>query len=483
MNDTDQTLPLPAEPLPTRTEPLGTWLQRGAHTAFFAAPDWRGLRATPAIVAGIVAANLILATLVERLHIVGPARFYWPALMAGWLPTAVAAWVCWLLVPDKSDESSSEPTRAPSAMALFGLQASQALGIWVLSALALVPLSRLGWLEPEVIGRWGAWLAWLVPAGWSLAALSLLLWRGGWRSAALRAQAIALVCLVSLASTWADPLRVWYPDERASAAAAEEPMPLTQQAFEDQTATLDRRLADIAVQRPGVVDVYALTYAPFAGEDVFLRESRMVAGVMAERFDAAGRTLQLVNHRGTGREWPWATPLNLQRALAHIATRMDRDEDILFIHLTSHGAQSGALAASFWPLTTEALTPATLKSALDEAGIRHRILSISACYSGSWIEPLAGEHTLVMSAADAEHTSYGCGRGSELTYFGRAMFDEQLRQTRSFEAAHAEARRVIEQREKQAGKDDGYSNPQIRVGPAMRQHLQRLERERDAAAR
>jgi len=123
-----------------------------------------------------------------------------------------------------------------------------------------------------------------------------------------------------------------------------------------------------------------------------------------------------------------------------------------------------------------------LKAALDAAGIRHRIVSVSACYSGSWIDPLAGEHSLVMSAADADNTSYGCGRGSELTYFGRAVFDEQLRgKTLSFELAHAQARPVIEQREKQAGKDDGYSNPQIRVGEAMRQQLLRLERERGAA--
>jgi hypothetical protein len=42
-----------------------------------------------------------------------------------------------------------------------------------------------------------------------------------------------------------------------------------------------------------------------------------------------------------------------------------------------------------------------------------------------------------MTAADADHTSYGCGRLSELTFFGRALFDEQLRKTHSFEQAFA----------------------------------------------
>ena len=81
-----------------------------------------------------------------------------------------------------------------------------------------------------------------------------------------------------------------------------------------------------------------------------------------------------------------------------------------------------------------------------------------------------------MTAADADHTSYGCGSRSELTFFGRAMYDEQLRnQTLSFEQAHKAARIIIKKREEEAGKDDGYSNPQIKVGAAIRTRLTALE--------
>ena len=475
-SDTPARVPEPATPAA-----LGSWLRSGARTALFLRPDWRGLRATPALVASVVLVSLMLDGLVQRLYIVGPARFYWPALMAGWLPTVVTAWACWLLVPRR--DAAAAGVHAPTAMALFALQAVQVVAIGLALALIAVPAVRAGWLAPEVLGRWGAWLTWSVPLAWSLACLALLLWRGSDRSRQLRSLAVGLVCAAVLASQVAEPLRLWYPDEQADGAASAARMQLTQELFEDQAVTLDLRLASIAPQRQGVVDVYAITFAPYADEDVFLRESRMVAGVMADRFDAAGRTVQLVNHRSTLREWPWATPLNLQRTIEHMARRMDRDEDILFLHLTSHGAHAGPLEARFWPLTMEPLTPAVLKAALDAAGIRHRVVSVSACYSGSWLEPLADEHTLVMTAADADHTSYGCGRGADLTYFGRAMFDEQLRKTRSFEDAHAQARRVIEQREKQAGKDDGYSNPQIRVGQAMQQHLRLLESQLSAAPR
>ena len=80
-----------------------------------------------------------------------------------------------------------------------------------------------------------------------------------------------------------------------------------------------------------------------------------------------------------------------------------------------------------------------------------------------------------MTAADATHTSYGCGRLSELTFFGRAVFHEQLRQTHSFTEAFAKAVPLIQQREVEAGKADGFSNPQIRVGKQIAPVLQALE--------
>jgi hypothetical protein len=230
--------------------------------------------------------------------------------------------------------------------------------------------------------------------------------------------------------------------------------------------------------------LYAITFAPYAEEAVFRNESSMVAEVMRKRFDSGGRTVQLLNHNETAADIPWATPLNLQRAITRFAQVMDRDEDVFFLYMTSHGARDGQLAARFWPLEVATLTPATLKKWLDAAGIRHRVIVVSACYSGTWIEALADDNTLVMTAADADHTSYGCGNKSDLTFFGRAMFDEQLRvSTRSFEQAHRAARDIIRRREIDAGKEDGYSNPQIRVGSAIRGRLSQLEQRLAAPAK
>ncbi|MFT3956858.1 MAG: C13 family peptidase [Piscinibacter sp.] len=458
---------------------LGAWWREGVRSALLRDPRWEGLHTTPAVVISLLLTSLLIDLVAQRLYIDGEARFYAPALQSGWLSTVIGALACWLLVP-QADPARAAP-RAPSASALFAMLLAQSLTLWIVIALASVALVRAGWWSPQVLGQWGSWIAWALPLLWVAAAQLRLAWRGGSASGRARAGAAGLLVGVLLLSQWLQPLRFWYPDESADRSAGREPFQLTQELFERQAPLLDAQLRQLAAPRRGQVDVFSITFAPYAEEDVFLRESRLVSGVMETRFGAAGRSLQLVNHRDTAQALPWATPANLQRAIAGVAERMDPDEDLLFIHLTSHGARSGALAAGFWPLSVAPVTPELLHAWLEEAGVRHRIVSVSACYSGSWIAPLRDEHTLVMTAADAEHTSYGCGSRSELTFFGRAMFDEELRHTWSFEKAHAQARTVIEQREKDAGKDDGYSNPLIHVGASIRPQLERLERERAAA--
>jgi hypothetical protein len=308
------------------------------------------------------------------------------------------------------------------------------------------------------------------------AAQGTLFWRTSVRSRPIVLAVVAAVMALTLLQAIYSPLRYWYPDVQETAREADNGprFRLTQDVVETQGERLKGDLDALAPRRAGRVNMYVVTYAPYANDDVFSRESALVASVMRDRFDAGSHTIELVSRFDQSPHTAWATPLNLQRAIARVAALMNRDEDVLFVYLTSHGARNGSLAASMWPLEVDALTPQQLNRMLDEAKVRNRVVAVSACYSGSWLIPLSGGDTLVMTAADATHTSYGCGRGSELTYFGHAMFDEQLRRTRSFEEAHAAARATIEQREKDAKKSDGYSNPQIAVGAGIRETLSRL---------
>ena len=455
------------------------WCRQGLRAALLVRPDWRGLRSTPGGLLLVVLVFEIVSVGLMRAYIVGEASIYWLALCTPLELAAILAWACWFVLPSNGEyrDARLHPRDAPTLFTMFYVQSALLI---VLLSCVLVPAFRSGYFDPPSRHAWDWWLA-LGPTIWSVAVgLRLML---GSRAGGLGRRWLA--CLVWSASFVGAshflPTQAWYP-ALPPTALQDKRLRLTQETMELQPKLLASALDAIAPQRPGVVDLYAITFAPYASEDVFMRESALVAEVMVKRFDAQGRTLQLVNNRATETRLPWATPLNLQRAIERVAQRMDKREDILFIHLTSHGGADGQLAASARPMTVDSVTPQALRQWLDDAGIRNRVISISACFSGSWIEPLAGDGTLVMTAADADHTSYGCGSRSDLTFFGRAMYDEQLRHTWSFEQAHAAARKVIAQREREAGKDDGYSNPQISVGPRVRERLKALEARLAASA-
>jgi hypothetical protein len=335
-----------------------------------------------------------------------------------------------------------------------------------------------GWVRGELLSvPWLYWALFLGFLAWSVGAAIVLTLR--FSGLTWRATVFVLVLLATSAlAVWQFHARSWLPVAPASDTRVQDDRPrlhLSQETFEAQQALWQSTVAAIVPERAGVTDVYGLVFAPYAAEDVFLRESTLVSEVLAERFDARGRVLHLLNHGSTSASHPWATTLNLQRGIEALAQRMDKDKDVLVVYLTSHGASDFKLAASHWPLEIAPLSPGELREALDRAGIRNRVIAVSACYSGGWVDVLAGDSTLVMTAADATHTSYGCGRLSELTFFGRALFDEQLRKTRSFEQAFARAVPVIQQREIDAGKEDGFSNPQIRVGANISPVLRALE--------
>ncbi|MCJ7838937.1 MAG: C13 family peptidase, partial [Burkholderiales bacterium] len=257
---------------------------------------------------------------------------------------------------------------------------------------------------------------------------------------------------------------------------AEQPSIVQENLFHAQDGMLDTRLAALQPQRAGIVDLYFVGFAPDGTQDVFGKELRTVSNLLSQRFDAAGRTLLLSNDPPTLGELPIASVTNLGIALEHIGSVMDADEDLLFLYISTHGSQDGELTVDLPPLELYQIRPAALARMLQASGIKWKVLVISACYSGSFIEPLKDDNTLIITATDAFNQSFGCGNGEKLTWFGKAYFDDALRRTRSFTEAFGLARKEVAQRERQQRYTA--SNPQIYVGAAMREKLRRLEAQR-----
>ena len=132
------------------------------------------------------------------------------------------------------------------------------------------------------------------------------------------------------------------------------------------------------------------------------------------------------------------------------------------------------LAADFPPLDLDELSPQTLREMLDDAGIKWRIVIVSACYSGGYVEPLKDDYTLIMTASAADRTSFGCGTDSDATFFGEALFRQALHFEDSFIKAFDQARKTIAEREKKENMSPP-SDPQLFVGAAMADKLPKLE--------
>jgi hypothetical protein len=152
---------------------------------------------------------------------------------------------------------------------------------------------------------------------------------------------------------------------------------------------------------------------------------------------------------------------------------MDREEDVLFLFLTSHGSPD-----MFWidagPVDADPIDSDDLKEMLNDSGIKWRVLVISACHSGSFINELWDAHTLLITAAREDRTSFGCSSERDWTNFGEAYFDRALRRELSFVAAFDRAEAAIAEREKQ--EDLTPSFPQMRVGRLIGPKLAALER-------
>ena len=275
---------------------------------------------------------------------------------------------------------------------------------------------------------------------------------------------------------------LWIPaDNDENQGDASRGSPAGEETLYGEAALLDRELAAIQPGRPGIADLYFIGVAGYAHQDVFRKEVQWVAKMFDERFDAQGRSIQLVNNARTLKISPVASSTSLARALKRVGEVMNTDEDLLFLFLSTHGSEDHRLALDFRPLELKDVDPGSLRAMLDASGIKNRVIVVSACYSGGFIDALRDDHTLVITASAADRNSFGCSNDADFTYFGKAYFNDALQQTYSFEEAFRSALPLIAAREKENGYDA--SDPRIAMGSAIAPLLQNYARERVAAAK
>lgn len=247
---------------------------------------------------------------------------------------------------------------------------------------------------------------------------------------------------------------------------------LEEAALYEQPRLLQEALERIDPSIPGKSDWYFMGVAGFSGQDVFRSEINKVRELFDVRFGTSGHSLALINNNYTWLDEPIATKTSILRGLKTIGQQMNADEDVLFLTLSSHGDENIIQLANP-PLAMDNLDAAWLREALDASGIRWRVIVVSACYSGSFIDELASPTTVIITASAADKMSFGCTNSAEMTYFGQAFFAESLRKNTSFSDAFKDAAYRVQERELYMGFEP--SEPQMVIGSLMETALPAFE--------
>ena len=242
---------------------------------------------------------------------------------------------------------------------------------------------------------------------------------------------------------------------------------------EHRECTVSETSAALALGQAGKADVYFVAGAAWGDQDVFHNEVLTAARVVERRFASRDHTLLLSNDIRASGTFPPFTTGNLREAIGAVGARMNRDEDVLFLYLTSHGSDEGLAISVPWLGVRETLSPEALRSMLDEAQIRWRVLVIAGCETGTFLETLATPETAILTAAAIDHASYGCANGRPSTDFGRSVFT-QLENVTDVVGSFRAAVEMIATQESDAGLAP--SRPELVEGSAIGAKLEQLGR-------
>jgi hypothetical protein len=404
-------------------------------------------------------------------------------LSAMWLVLWVAIdW--WNALPDPQILIAGVPLFAWYALAILALAAllrwrstpRPAFGMTLLLSLGLVPVP----LCLEAVAADYLPPTWLILMTVATGIYALLYFSRG--LAALtgepqRAAAIAGVAFVAGFIWLTDALDVipdvWAPAETEAAADNHDAQADAEALLFEQPAHIDRVLAAVHRAPSAAPQAFFLGFAGVGEQQVFAQEIGLASRVLSERYGMDGRGFSLINDERDLEGAPLASVSGLRYALRGLAARMNIDRDVLFLSISSHGGQDAAIAVSNAQLPLDDLTDEDLAHALSDSGIKWRVIIISACYAGAFIDSLKDPRTIVIAAAAADRTSFGCSNDRDLTYFGEAFYRDALPEARSLREAFDKARSAIAAREHREHIDA--SKPQAYFGTELEAKLAAMD--------
>jgi Peptidase C13 family len=405
-------------------------------------------------VAALLAVNLLLWAVLDFLH----APVHAPLALDG-----LFGWACYLLLGlaacalTARVQSRAGDTRAllvpvlavtPYVVAIFSLAAYLP---WIARFPVIVTVLALAYLVSLVVRVLGA-------------AFGPVRWRPALTAIVLVLAAPTVLGLLDLDT------RLWVPEEQSPGEEAED-ADQAEALFYDQPSRIAAAVARVTPSQQGKPAVYFVGFAGDGSQGVFRRETVFASEVFAARFGSVERSVLLVNDLDDRDSYPLASVSGLEQTLKVLAARMNPEQDVLVLFLSSHGSQDG-LEVENGTLPLAQLAPEDVREALDAAGIRWRVVVVSACHSGVFLDALKSDTTAIVTASDAAHESFGCEDDRELTWFGEAFLKDSLPVSGSLEDAFHKAAGLITHREE--AEHQVHSNPQLYVGELMQRKLAEL---------
>jgi len=399
-------------------------------------------------------------------------------LSVSWL--IVWAWIDrWQRQPDPEFNTGGVPLLAWYALAIVALagllrhmcRPRPRVGATMVVILGLVPLPLL-LVSVAVYYLDGPWF-WCAACAVALYTFFYLM--RGLRSVTGRSQRLAaslgvvLIAGFMWVSDAVDAIPdLWNPGDTGDS-VADDRLLQGETALFEQADRIDAALDTVHRDASAAPQAFFLGFAGVGEEKVFAQEIGLASRVFAERFGLGDRRLSLINDERDLDAFPLASATGLEYALHGLAAHMHLDTDVLLLSISSHGSQEPRIAVSNLQFPLASLSPDDLAAALKDSGIKWRVIVISACYAGGFIDKLRDPRTIVIAAAAADRTSFGCSNDSDLTYFGEAFYRDALPGAKSLRDAFDAAKVAVAARER--SEHITPSNPQAYFGPDIEAKL------------
>ena len=157
----------------------------------------------------------------------------------------------------------------------------------------------------------------------------------------------------------------------------------------------------------------------------------------------------------------------IAKSLNFVKNRIS-DRDVVIFSFSSHGNKN-YIANKIGYTNSQPIESDTIKEYISKFSQYNKIIIISACYSGSFIDNIKDKRSVIFTAASKDRKSFGCGPASTNTWFVKALteaFDKlimgQPKPNLTLGSIFSKTKDIVSQYEIEKQKVP--SNPQLFIG-------------------